>query len=201
MRKFFLATAFALTVTSTFAQDLLKDVQEKISKGKYDEAKEKLDKFMADPKNANNANAYYYKGVINNYFVQTDSAGKLTYDASKEAFDAYKKTLQLEPKNLLMTIDQNMGLFQLFDMHYNRGVKAYNNKSYDVAFKSFKEAVEVQDYIRSKSFSLPTYTPPALDTQLLNLTASSAYLAKQQDVAIPYFERIANAKVKGPPRV
>jgi hypothetical protein len=199
MRKFFLAITFALVVTSTFAQDLLKDVQEKISKGKYDEAKEKLDKFMADPKNANNANAYYYKGVINNYFVQTDSAGKLTYDASKEAFDAYKKTLQLEPKNLLMTIDQNMGLFQLFDMHYNRGVKAYNNKSYDVAFKSFKEAVEVQDYIRSKSFSLPTYTPPALDTQLLNLTASSAYLAKQQDVAIPYFERIANAKVKGPP--
>jgi tetratricopeptide (TPR) repeat protein len=198
MRKFFLATAFALVVTSTFAQDL-KDVQEKISKGKYDEAREKLDKFMADPKNANNANAFYYKGVINNYMAQTDSAGKLTYNASKEAFDAYKKTLQLEPKNVLMTIDQNMGLFQLFDMHYNKGVKAYNNKSYDAAFKSFKDAVEVQDYIRGKSFSLPTYTPPVLDTQLLNLTASSAYLAKQQDVAIPYFERIANAKVKGTP--
>lgn len=196
MRKFFLAAAFAASVTSTFAQDL-KDVQEKISKGKYDEAKEKLDKFMADPKNLKNANAYYYKGVINNHFAQTDSAGKLTYDASNEAFDAYKKTLELEPKNPLMTIDQNMGFFQLFDMHYNKGIKAYNNKSYEVAYKEFDKAVTLQDYIKGKSFSLPTYTPPALDTQLLNLTASSAYLAKKEDVAIPYFERIANAKVQG----
>lgn len=199
MRKFFLAAAFAASVTSTFAQqDVLKDVQEKISKGKYDEAKEKLDKFMADPKNANNPNAYYYKGVINNYLAQTDSTGKLTYDASKEAFNAYKKALELSPENPLMKIEQNMGLFQVFDYNYNRAVKSYNNKNYDAAFKSFQSAVEAQDYIKSKNFSLPTYTPPALDTQLLNLTASSAYLAKQQDIAIPYFERIANAKVKGP---
>ncbi|MDB5205076.1 MAG: hypothetical protein JWR72_151 [Flavisolibacter sp.] len=196
MRKFFLAAAFAASVTGTFAQDL-KDVQEKISKGKYDEAKEKLDKFMADPKNSNNANAYYYKGVINNYFAQTDSAGKLTFDASQEAFNAYKKTLELEPKNPLMTIDQNMGLFQLFDMQYNKGIKAYNNKSYDDAYKHFEKAVALQDYIKGKQFSLPSYSPPALDTQLVNLTASSAYLAKKEDVAIPYFERIANAKVQG----
>ena len=196
MRKFFLASALVITAASTFAQKL-DDVQEKISKGKYDEAKEKLDKFMADPKNASNANAYYYKGVINNYLAQTDSTNKLTYDASTEAFNAYKKTLELDPKNPLMTIDQNIGLFQLFDMNYNRGVKSYNNKNYDSAYAAFKKAVVLQDYIRSKNFSLTSYTPPALDTQLLNLTGSSAYLAKNQDEAIPYFERIVNAKIKG----
>jgi S-methylmethionine-dependent homocysteine/selenocysteine methylase len=90
MRKLFLAAAFAASVTGTFAQDL-KDVQEKISKGKYDEAKEKLDKFLADPKNANNANAYYYKGVINSYFAKTDSTGTLTYDASKMPLKPIKK--------------------------------------------------------------------------------------------------------------
>lgn len=197
MRKLLLAAAFAATVPGAYAQKL-EDVQEKISKGKYDEAKEKLDKVFADPKNAKNANAYYYKGVINNYFAQTDSAGTLTYDAAKEAFEAYKKALEIDSKNALMTIDQNMGFFQLFDLHYNKAIRQYNSKKYDAAFRAFKDAVEVQDYIKSKNFSLPTYTPPALDTQLINLTASSAYLAKQEDVAIPYFERLANAKVKEP---
>lgn len=197
MRKLFFAAAMAAMATVSYAQDL-KDVQEKISKGKYDEAKDKLDKFMADPKNANNANAYFYKAQIQKYYAQTDSAGTLNYDATKESLDAYKKTLELDPKNPLMAIDQNLGLFQLFDMQYNRGIKAYNNKNYDAAFTSFKKAIDVQDYIKSKGFSLQTYTPPALDTQLLNLTASSAYLAKKQDDALVYWERLANAKVATP---
>ena len=95
-------------------------------------------------------------------------------------------------------MDQNIGLFQLFDMHYNRGIKQYNNKNYDAAFSSLQKAIDVQDYLKSKSFSLPSYTPPALDTQLVNLTASSAYLAKKEDVAIPYFERLTNARVATP---
>lgn len=197
MHKLFLTAAFAASLTISYGQDL-KDVQEKISKGKYDEAKEKLDKYLADPKNANNANAYYYKGQIHGYYAQTDTAGTLTYDASRESFNAYKKTLELDPKNPLMTIDQNLGLFQLFDMNYNRGIKQYNNKNYDAAFTSFEKAIELQDYIKSKKFSLPSYTPPALDTQLINLTASSAYLAKKEDVAIGYFTRLADAKIAGP---
>lgn len=196
MRKLFLAAAFAASLSILHAQDL-KDVQEKIANGKYSEAKEKLDKFLADPKNANNAGAYYWKGKIQTYYAQTDSAGTLTYDAASEAFNAYKKTLELDPKNVLMTIDQNLGLFQLFDMHYNRGIKQYNNKNYDAAFTAFKKSIDVQDYIKSKGFTLPSYSPPALDTQLVNLTASSAYLAKKEDIAIPYFERLANAKVTG----
>ncbi|RYF84710.1 MAG: hypothetical protein EON98_08500 [Chitinophagaceae bacterium] len=196
MRKLFLTAAFAASLTITYAQDL-KDVQEKISKGKYDEAKEKLDKFLADPKNANDAGAYYYRGIIQTYYAQADSAGKLQYDASREAFAAYKKALEIDPKNKYMMLDQNIGLFQLFDMNYNRGIKNYNNKDYSTAFTSFQKAMELQDYIRSKGFSLTSYTPPALDTQLVNLTASSAYLAKKEDQAIPYFERLANAKVAG----
>lgn len=197
MRKLFLTAAFAASLTIAYAQDL-KDVQEKISKGKYDEAKEKLDKFLADPKNANNANAYYYKGQIHGYYAQTDSTGKLTYDATRESFNAYKKALEIDPKNPLMAIDQNIGLFQLFDMNYNRGIKLYNDKNYDAAFTSFEKAVELQDFIKNKKFSLPSYTPPAIDTQLLNLTASAAYLAKKEDQAIGYFAKLADAKIATP---
>lgn len=198
MRKLFLAAALAAAATIGYAQDNLKDVQEKISKGKYAEAKASLDKFMADPKNANNANAYYYKAQIQRYYFQTDSTGTLDYDASKEAFNAYKKTLEMDPKNLLMTMDQNMGLFQLLDLHYNRGVKQYNNKNYEAAYNNFQKALEVQDYVRSKNFTLQSYTPPALDTQLVNLTATSAYMAKNEDAAITNWEKLANARLNTP---
>ena len=156
MRKLFLTVAFAASITISYAQDGLKDVQEKISKGKYDEAKEKLDKFMADPKNAKDPGGYYYKGVIQTYFAQTDSAGKLTYDASTDAFNAYKTALEIDPKNKYMMLDNNIGLFQLFDMNYNRGIKQYNNKNYTESYAAFQKAVDIQDYIKSKSFSLPT---------------------------------------------
>src|SRR5829696_8608607 len=107
MRKLFLTAAFAASLTISYAQEL-KDVQEKIAKGKYDEAKEKLDKFLADPKNVKDAGGYYYLGQIQTYYAQTDSAGKLTYDASKQAFDAYKKALEVDPKNKYMMLDQNI---------------------------------------------------------------------------------------------
>lgn len=197
MRKLLFAAVFAGAAAGAQAQKL-DDVQEKIAKGKYNEAKESLDKFMADPKNANNATAFYWKGKIHTYYAQTDTAGTLTYDASKEAFDAYKKTLEIDPKNVSMTLDQNMGFFQLFDMHYNRGIKKYNTKNYDAAFSDLQKAVSLQDYIKSKNFVLSNYTPPALDTQLINLTASAAYLAKKEDAAIAYFERLANAKLSTP---
>lgn len=197
MRTLFLTAAFAASFSLASAQDM-KDVREKIEKGKYDEAKDKLDKFMADPKNANSAEGYYYKGVIQTHYAQTDSAGTLGYDAAKEAFDAYKKTLEIDPKNVQMALNQNMGLFQLFDMQYNRAIREYNNKNYPSAYGKFINAVELQDYIKSKNFALTSYTPPALDTQLINLTASSAYLAKQEDASVNYFRRLADAKVTGP---
>ena len=58
MRKLILSALFFAAATSLSAQNL-DDVQEKISKGKYGEAKEKIDKVLADPKNQKSANAWY----------------------------------------------------------------------------------------------------------------------------------------------
>ena len=66
-----------------------------------EEAKEKIDKVLADPKNANNANAWYYKGKVYAGLALQDSAGTLAYDAQKEAYDAFVKYQQLDPKNIL----------------------------------------------------------------------------------------------------
>lgn len=196
MRKLLLSVVLAATATAGFAQKL-DDVQEKISKGKYDEAKEKIDKVLADPKNATNANAWYYKGKVYAGLALQDTAGKLGFDAQKEAFDAFVKYQQLDPKNVMMTLDQNVGFFQLYDLSYNQGVKYYNTKEYTKAFEKMKQALEIEGYVSKKGLSYNNFTFPALDTQLVNLTASAAYLAKMEDASIPYFERLADAKLSG----
>ncbi|MFL5740538.1 MAG: hypothetical protein ACJ75B_10005 [Flavisolibacter sp.] len=194
MRKLLLTVLLAASAQLLFAQKL-DDVQEKISKGKYDEAKDKIDKFLADPKNQSNANAWYYKGKIYAELARQDSTGTLTYDAGKEAFDAFKKYQQLDPKNIMMTLDQNVGLFQLYDINYNRGIKAYNAKDYAAAYGRMKNAMELEEYIYKKGYAYNGFSFPALDTQLVNLTASSAWLAKKEDESIPYFETLADAKL------
>ena len=195
MRKLLLTALLAASVSSLFAQKL-DDVQEKISKNKYDEAKEKIDKILADPKNQTNANAWYYKGKVYAELARQDTAGKLTYDAGKEAFDAFKKYQEMDKKNIMMTLDQNVGLFQLYDLYYNQGIHSYTQKDYGTAFDRMKRAMDLEEYIAARNYVYNGFSFPALDTQLVNLTASSAYLAKRQDESIPYFERLADARLK-----
>lgn len=194
MRKLLLAVLLAAS-TIGYAQKV-EDVEEKYSKGKYDEAKEKIDKIMAEPKNQNNAKAWYWKGKVYTELARLDSTGSLTYDAGKEAFDAYKKYQQLDPKNILMTLEQNLGLFQLYDLYYNQGIRFYNKKDYTHSFDKMKVAAELEDYISTRGYIYNGFQFPKLDTQLVNLTASAAYLAKKEDEAIPYWEKIADAKVQ-----
>jgi hypothetical protein len=84
----------------------------------------------------------------------------------------------------------------LYDLYYNQGVKKYNAKEYAAAFDKMKNAVDLENYIAKRGYSYNGFSFPALDTQLLNLTASAAYLAKKEDESIPYFEQLANAKLK-----
>ncbi|MFL5808863.1 MAG: hypothetical protein ACJ749_05030 [Flavisolibacter sp.] len=195
MPKFLFTVLLAIACTGAFAQDL-KEVQEKISKGRYDEAKEKIDKFLADPANRSTANAWYYKGKVYKELARDDSAGTLTFDAGKEAFDAFRKYQELDKKNVMMAVDQNLELFQLYDIFYNRGVKYYNDASYDTAFNKMKTALELEEYIVKHGFSYKEFSFPSLDSNLLHLTASAAWLAKKQDQAIPYWEKLANARIK-----
>ncbi len=96
-----------------------------------------------------------------------------------------------------MILDQNVGLFQVYDLYYNRGIKNYTLKDYNKSYDYLKNAMDLEEYIAKKGYSYNGFSFPALDTQLINLTASSAYLAKKQDEAIPYWERLAEAKIAG----
>src|SRR5438094_2182662 len=107
MRKFFLTAVLFASATALFAQNL-DDVQDKISKKKYDEAKTSIDKVLADPKGQKSANAWYYKGVVYNELAKDSSKDNSAYRA--EAYEAFKKSQELDPKNVMGELEQNVRL-------------------------------------------------------------------------------------------
>ena len=194
MRKLILSAFLVATSTALLAQNL-DDIKEKVDKGKYDEAKEKIDKALTDPKGQNNANVWYYKAVV--YGQLANDSTKNDMDYRMEAFNALQKYQQLDPKNVMLMLNQNANFFQLYEGYYNRGVKLFNAKSYDQAFHDFTSALKIKDYIYGKGYEINNFKFAALDTNLLNLTGSAGMLAKKEDLAIPYFTMLADAKLKG----
>ena len=89
MRKLLLSLLLAVSFSGVFAQKL-DDIQEKIEKKKFGEAKEKLDKVLADPKHQNNADAHFFKAVIH-YNMSLENPAELPV-----ALEAMKKYFELE---------------------------------------------------------------------------------------------------------
>jgi hypothetical protein len=176
------------------AQDL-QTVQRSIASNDYVAAKKQIDSFFSDKKNNDNAAAWYYKGRV--YTEVARQNDKTNYESLQEAFNAYKRYQELDTKNKLMQLNDNVDLFQLYDFSYNTAADFYNERNYDLACNHFKIALEVEEYISRKGFSFQGKTFPSLDTSLINLTGSAAYLSGREEEAIPYFERLANAKITG----
>ncbi|HVE61670.1 MAG TPA: hypothetical protein VNA26_07620 [Chitinophagaceae bacterium] len=176
MRKLILSALFLAASTALFAQKL-DDVEESVKKGKYAEAKEKIDKVLADTKNQKSANAWYYKGLV--YTELSKDSSRTDMDYRLEAFNAFKKYQELDPKNIMLTLQQNASFFQLYEGYYNHGIKAFNQKKYDVAFNDFKNALLIKDYVYDKKYEINNFRFPALDSQLVNLAGSAAFLNKQ----------------------
>lgn len=195
MRRFLMTASFAIAAFAGLNAQKLDEVQEKFSKGKYDEAKEKIDKVLADSKNQSNPSAWYWKGNVYVQLAKADSMNQLSYDAAHEAFEAYKKYQQLDQKNVMMALEQNVGLFMLRDVYATKGDKYWSDKQYDKAYENFSKALQVQDYVVQKGFTYNDYAYPKLDTVLVRYTAAAAYSAKMEDAAIPYFEQLADANI------
>ena len=193
MRKLLLGI-FLLIAFMASAQDL-QSVQRSIASNDYLSAKNQIDSFFSDKKNSNNAPAWYYKGRVYTEVVRQHD--KDNYEALEEAFKAYKRYQELDPKNKLMQLNDNVDLFQLYDLSYNTAADFYNDRDYNSAYNLFKVSLDIAQYISQKRFSFQGKTLPALDTSLINLTGSAAYLSNKEEEAIPYFEKLANARIAG----
>jgi hypothetical protein len=194
MRKIFLTTLLGILTMSLFAQEL-EDIQDRIQKGKWKEAQEKVDKYLANEKNAKKPEGWYYKAVIYDNISKDSTLKSVSADPKGEAFAAYKKYVDLDPKLVLGTLYQHITLFDLFYSYNDLAINAFNAKSFDAALENFKKAAAVEDYIVQKGYAYNSTTLPKLDTSLILNTAAAAIQAKKTDEAVIYYGKLADARL------
>jgi hypothetical protein len=186
-----LAAGFA-----SFGQSL-EDINKLRLLGQNKKAKDALDKFLADPKNAGKAEAWYYKGTITN--ALSKDSGVTSADAMKmkqDAFEALKKYQQMDPKEPSLVIDKYATYFDLYNGYFDIGAKEFNKKNFPVSFEGFKNALAIEDFVRSKGYEYNGFKFPALDTSLVLNAAITANQAKDEASAVEYYKKLTDANLK-----
>lgn len=195
MQRIILTMMLAVFSASLFAQSF-DDVKKFAVLQRWEDAKGAVDKYLAVEKNAKNAEAWYYKGNIYSELAKLPKYADSSF--RMDAFDAYKKYQEMDPKNSMMKDNENVEFFGLYNGYFDDGISQYNAKKYGKAFDDFKNALIVEGYVKGKNYSYKGYSFPSLDTQLIQNTALAAYLNKDSANAAVFYEKLADAKLKSP---
>ncbi len=195
MRKVLLSALLVTAASVAVNAQKISDVQKRISENKYTEAKEGIDKILATEKGQKDANAYYYKAIVYNRLAKDSTVDNSAYRL--EALNAYKKYQEMDPKNVMGTLEQNVTLFDIYSDYFNKGIQLHNTKQYDKALEHYRNALEAQQYINTKNFEYNGQALPALDTALTLYAGSAAFLSGDTATGVKYFQQIADAKVGG----
>ena len=195
MQKFLLGLLL-LAAIGSFAQSV-DDIKDLIQKAQWDKAKTAVDAFLTKEKNAAKWEGWWYKGVIYNELAKNDQYKSLVADGRMEAFNAFKKYYEIEPKAIQATLEQHVRLFDIYSGYFDLGAKQFGEKSFDDAFNNFKNAYMVEGYIAGKGYEYNNFKFPSFDTVLVQNIALSAYMAKKEDSASVYYKKIAEQKIVG----
>ncbi len=164
----------------------------------FDKGKEAIDKFLAKPANANNAEGWYYKAVV--YGAASRTGNKSFAEANamnRESFNALTKYKQLDPKEKFTKEEKNNTIFYEYSSFYDFAIRAYNAKFYDTSYANFKDALELHDYIyTNKLVDSKGIMVPALDTDIVwNMAVLGNELKKKDEVQASY-KRLVDADLK-----
>jgi hypothetical protein len=193
--SFFMMLLFASVVS--FGQSL-DDINKMMLLGQNKKAKEGVDKFLSDAKNATKAEGWFYKGRIYNN-ISKDS-GISSADALKlknDAFEAFKKYQQLDAKDLSFIAENHGSYFDLYNGYFDIGAREFNNKNFPVSLEGFKNALLVEDYVRAKGYEYNGFKFPVLDTSLITNAAIAATQAKDEATAASFYRKLTDANVSG----
>jgi len=196
MQRFLLSLLILLGSSRLFAQSI-EDIEGQFQKGELDKAKASVDAFLIKDKNATKADGWWYKGVIYNEIAKNDKYKSLAPDGRMEAFNAFKKYYELEPKAVRATLEQHVRLFDIYNGYFDQGVANFGASKFEDAFNNFKNALLVEEYIAGKGYEYNGFKFPTFDTTLIQNIALSAYRAKKDDEAVVYYKKIAEQKIAG----
>ncbi len=197
MKRILSLIAFVIVSAPVFSQSL-SDVEDYYKKKDFAGAKVAIDKYLADPKNADKSESWYYKGRVYNalsYEASTLPADKFTL--KNAAYEAFLRNQQLDPKDQRMILELHKPYLDLYFSFYDLGATFFNNKDFKNALLSFEMAQTVENYMRSKNYTYTEAKLYALDTALVMNAAFSAAQAKDEITAVKYYKKLADANVSG----
>ena len=196
MQRFLLSLLIILSSSGLFAQTI-EDIEGQFGKGELDKAKASVDAFLAKEKNQSKADGWWYKALIYNEIAKSEKYKSLAPDGRMEAFNAFKKYYELDPKSIRATLEQHVRLFDIYNGYFDIGVTSFGASKFDEAYTGFKNALMVQEYVSGKGFEYNGFRFPTFDTTLIQNIALSAYRAKKEDDAAVYFKKIADQRIAG----
>jgi len=196
MQRFLLSLLIILGSGNLFAQSI-EDIESQFGKGDFEKAKTSVDAFLTKEKNAAKPDGWWYKGLIYNEMAKNEKYKSLAPDARMDAFNAFKKYYELDPKAIRATLEQHVRLFDIYNGYFDLGVAGFGASKFDDAYTNFKNALMVEEYIGGKGFEYNGFKFPVFDTTLIQNIALSAYRAKKDDDAVVYYKKIADQKIAG----
>lgn len=198
MKKMVLTALLAAVGFLSQAQKIEK-AKDLLSKKKLTEAKTEIDAVLAVEKNKTSADAWYQKAKIYGAIAGDSSLKGTVPDARNTAFEAMKTYLDLESKekdaakrNILLTLDNNAPLIELYTGYSKDAASFYNASNYNDAFVNFKSSLAIFDLMSARNI-----IPIKLDTTTTLYAGISAEKAQKPDDAAIYYGKIAEAKAKG----
>ena len=210
MQRFLLSLLIILGSSSLFAQTV-EDIEKHLAAGALDKAKESVDGFLTKEKNAAKSDGWWYKGVVYNEMAKSDKYKGSMPEARMDAFNAFKKYYEMDPKAVRATLEQHVRLFDIYNGYFDLGVKSFGEgdefskqkkeaesvAKFSDAFTNFKNALTVEEYISGKGLEYNGFKFPTFDTTLTQNIALSAYRAKKFDDAATYNKKIVDQKIAG----
>jgi hypothetical protein len=197
MKKYFLMATVLLAGVAAIGQSL-EDINKYMLLNQNKKAKELVDKFLAESKNVNKADGWFYKGRI--YNAASKDSGIAVSEAMNlkiQSFEAFKKCQTLDAKDVSLKNESYVSYFDLYQTFFQLGADEYNAKNYKSSFEGFKNALNIHEYVSSRGYEYKGFKFSAFDTTTTEYTASAAYLAKDTVTAMEYYKKIANANIGG----
>ncbi|MDQ6757227.1 MAG: hypothetical protein M3004_09865, partial [Bacteroidota bacterium] len=197
MKKIIFTGIAFFILSGIFAQDL-KKAKSYLDAKQLDKAKTEIDAYVA--KTPGDPSGLYLKSKIYGEIAANDQFKTLVADPRSEAFEAFKKSIDIDTKNILLlelTKDQYKPIFNIYTGYYDAGAAYFNTaitsnkkEDFDNALNTFKKANVVGQYIYKKKWALSE-----LDTPLVLIMGKAALNAGKKDEALNYFKSLADANI------
>lgn len=192
MKKLLVSLIFCSAGMVAVAQRAkVNSAEDALSKKDYDKAKADIQAALENDKTKGDAKTWYVKGKI----LEATATEKKDPKEALEAFEAYKKALDINPKLPDALLEMNQRMFNLYATVGNAGYGNLNDQKWDSAFVHFKEAFSIADYYNGKNLggSIPT------DTSMTFYAGYAANQAGNKDEALPYLRKAADMQFKAEP--